>query len=166
MLLDLFNTYRADAQHIASVLLALAIWRWGAGPERWLIAVFVATMVAPIHVIQFLEAGHPAVGSYRPVYAGIDVLAGLAFVAIALHANRNYPLWIAAFQLVAIASHGVKAVVDAVTPIAYAIMVVGPSYCQLLLIFVRFVRHVQRTRRFGPYRDWRVVAARDGWLKA
>lgn len=166
MLLDLFNAYRADAQHIASVFLALAIWRWGAGPERWLIAVFIATMVAPIQVIQFLGVNHPAVNGYSAFYAGIDVLAGFAFVAIALQANRNYPLWIAAFQLVAIASHGVKAVVDAVTPIAYAIMVVGPSYCQLLLIFVGFVRHVQRTRRFGPYRDWRVVAARDGWLNA
>jgi hypothetical protein len=165
-MLDLFNTYRADAQHIASVLLALAIWRWGGGPERWLIAVFIATMVIPVHVLQLLIPGHPAFGSYSGIYAAIDLLAGFAFVAIALQANRNYPLWIAGFQLVAIASHGVSAVVDTVSPIAYAILVVGPSYCQLLLIMGGFVRHILRTRRFGLYRDWRRTVPREGWLKA
>jgi len=165
-MLELFNTYRADAQHIASVLLALAIWRWGGGPERWLIAVFIATMVVPVHVLQFLIPGHPAFGGYSGIYTAIDLLAGFAFVAVALQANRNYPLWIAGFQLVAIASHGVRAVVDTVSPIAYAIMVVGPSYCQLLLIMGGFVRHALRTRRFGPYRDWRRGVPHEGWLKA
>lgn len=165
-MLDLFNTYRADAQHIASVLLALAIWRWGAGPERRLIAVFIATMVVPVHFLQAIKSGHPAFSGFAGLYAGIDLVAGFAFVWIALQANRNYPLWIAAFQLVAIASHMVKAMVDAMSPMAYAIMVVGPSYCQLLLIFAGFVRHIQRTRRFGRYRDWRRGVPREGWLKA
>jgi hypothetical protein len=45
-------------------------------------------------------------------------------------------------------------------------MVVGPSYCQLLLIMGGFVRHALRTRRFGPYRDWRRGVPHEGWLKA
>lgn len=165
-MLDLFNTYRADAQHIASVFLALAIWRWGAGPERRLIAVFIATMVVPIYFFQALKPGHPAFSGFAGLYVVIDLVAGFAFVWIALQANRNYPLWIAAFQLVAIASHVVKPMVDAMSPIAYAVMVVGPSYCQLLLIFGGFVRHIQRERRFGPYRDWRADLAVNQRLKA
>jgi hypothetical protein len=81
------------------------------------------------------------------------VLAG--FAAIALNANRNYPLWAAGFQLVAVGSHLVRGLVDSVSPIAYAILAVGPSYCQLALLFAGLLRHRARLRRYGPYRDWR-----------
>lgn len=155
-MLDLFNAYRADTQHIASVILALAIWRWGAAPERWLIAVFIVTMVIPPRFLVWLEPVNPAFGSYDWAYLGTDFVAGGMFVWLALKANRNYPLWIAGFQLVAIGAHTVKGLVDSITPLAYLIMAVGPSYCQLLLIFGGFVRHLQRESRFGPYRSWRV----------
>lgn len=154
MMLELFNTYRTDAQHIASVILALAIWRWGAAPERWLITLFVATMIVPVYVFSIFSSGNLALGPSAPFYVAIDLLAGVGFVAVALKANRNYPLWIAGFQLVAISAHAVKGLVDTVSPIAYLILASGPSYCQLALIFAGFARHVTRTRQFGPYRDW------------
>lgn len=165
-MLDLFNTYRGDVQHIASVLLALAIWRWGAGPERWLIALFIATMVVPVKAFEWLELGSPALGDFASIYVIIDLVAGVGFVAVALKANRNYPLWVAGFQLVAIAAHVVRALVDGVSPLAYLILASGPSYFQLVLIFGGFVRHVLRQRRFGPYRAWRAAPTAKQWLKA
>lgn len=155
MMLDLFNTYRSDAQHIASVLLALAIWRWGGAPERWLIAVFLGAMVAPIHIFELIGLGNPVFGPNAWIWIATDLLAAAGFTLIAVHANRNYPLWIAGFQLVAVSAHGVKGMVDAVSPLAYLILATGPSYCQLLLIFAGFVRHMIRERQFGPYRQWR-----------
>jgi nicotinamide riboside transporter PnuC len=165
-MLDLFNTYRVDAQHIASILLVLAIWRWGAGPERWLIGIFVATMVVPVHIFRVFDLGDAALGPYAWVWAIIDSLTAVAFIAVALKANRNYPLWIAGFQLVAIGAHIVSGLVDAVSPLAYAILAIGPSYCQLLLIFGGFVRHVRRRRRFGNYRAWRPVPRRRSLAQA
>jgi hypothetical protein len=162
MLIDLLNAYRTDAQHLASVLLALAIWRSGAGPERWLIGVFIATMVAPLYLFRWLGLGSPSFGAYAWLWIGIDLVAAAAFITIALMANRNYPLWIAGFQLVAISAHAVRGMVDTVSPLAYLILSTGPSYCQLLLIFVGYVRHTRRVRRFGAYRDWRI--ARDRTL--
>ncbi len=159
-MLDLLNLYRTDAQHIASVLLALAIWRWGAAPERWLIAVFIATMVAPIHLFRLFGLGNPAFGPYAWLWIGIDLFATLAFIVIALNANRNYPMWIAGLQLVAINAHTVRDMGDAVSPLAYVILATVPSYCQLALIFGGFVRHLRRERRFGAYRDWRVTRSR------
>lgn len=155
MLLDLFNTYRVDAQHIASVVLALAIWRWGAAPERWLIAVFLGAMVVPIYVIDVLELGSGMFGPYAWISVGTDLLAATAFILIAVNANRNYPLWIAGFQLVSVGAHAVKGMTDTVSPLAYLILAVGPSYCQLLLILGGFSRHLIRQRQFGPYREWR-----------
>jgi hypothetical protein len=156
MLFDLFNAYRADAQHIASVCLALAIWRWGAAPERWMISLFIVFMVMPIYLFDFLGLGNSMFGPFSWLSIFTDLVAAGGFVVVAVQANRNYPLWVAGFQLVSVSAHAVKGLVDSVSPIAYLILAVGPSYCELLLIFTGFVRHIRRERRFGQYRDWRI----------
>ena len=156
-MLELFNTYRGDAQHIISVLMALAIWRWGAAPERWLIGLFVATMVFPVRLFDWFDLGNVALGPHAWACVALDIAAGIGFVAVALNANRNYPLWVAGFQLVAISAHAVKVLIDAVSPLAYLILASGPSYCQLVLIFGGFVRHRMRLSTFGPYRAWRAL---------
>jgi hypothetical protein len=154
-MLDLFNAYRVDAQHIASVLLALAIWRWGAAPERWMISLFVLCMVVPLYLFDWLDLGDAVFGPFAWLSITTDLLAATGFCLVAVHANRNYPLWVAGFQLVSISAHMVQGLVDSVSPLAYLILAVGPTYCQLLLIFAGFLRHVGRERRFGHYRSWR-----------
>lgn len=154
-LLELFNAYRVPTQHLASFLLAGAIWRWGGAPERWLIGTFLATMVAPMYVVYGFGLGAAQIGPYAGYYAALDGVAAALFMGIALNANRNYPLWIAGFQLVALVAHLVKALVHEVSPLAHAILVIGPSYAQLLLMICGFARHAMRERRFGPYREWR-----------
>ena len=159
--LELLNTYRVPAQHIASLLLAAAIWRWGGSPERWLIGVFLGAMVLPVYLFNWLGIGDAIeIGPYAPIVTLIDMCAAILFVWVALNANRNYPLWVAGFQLVAVGGHLVRSLVDSVSPLAVAILVVGPAYCQLLLLLAGFVRHVQRERRFGQYREWRPSAPR------
>lgn len=154
--LELFNAYRVSAHHVSSLLLAAAIWRWGAGPERWLISVFTLTIVAPVPLANWLGFPVAQTGPYALAYAGLDVVAAVLFIVVALNANRIYPLWIAGFQLVAVATHVVRAVIDNVSELAYAVLVIGPSYCQLFLLLGGFVWHCSRWRRSGPYREWRV----------
>lgn len=163
--LDFFNTYRAPTQHLISVLLAAAIWRWGGSPERWLAGVFVMTMVLPIYVARALGVGPLEVGPYAGVQVLLDLAAVAVFVIIALNANRNYPLWIAGFQLVAVGAHMVRALVDSISPLSFAILVIGPSYGQLLALSVGFARHRLRERRFGPYRAWRSGSPGLGWVR-
>lgn len=158
-LLDLYNAYRVPALHLTSLLLAAAIWRWGGSPERWLISIFLATMVLPVYLVWWLGVGAALeVGPYAPYVLLLDIFAAALFIGVALNANRNYPLWMAGFQLVAVGADLVQALVDSVSPFAVAILVIGPSYCQLALLLAGFVRHVLRQRRFGQYREWRVTA--------
>ena len=163
--LEFFNTYRVPAQHLVSFLLAGAIWRWGGGPERWLIGVFIATMVLPIYMFWMIEPGRELGGLRGAAYLLLDVVAAGLFVAIALNANRNYPLWIAGFQLVAVGAHLVRLLELEVTPLALVVLITGPSYCQLLLLIAGFVRHVMRQRRFGAYCDWRHAPPSMAWLR-
>lgn len=163
-LFELFNAYRVPAQHLASFLLAGAIWRWGGAPERWLIGVFLATMVVPVYVGQSIGLSAADLGPVALAVVSIDLVAAALFVGIALNANRNYPLWIAGFQVVAVGAHLVKALVHQVSPLAHAILVIGPSYCQLFLLIGGFARHTMRQRRFGPYREWRQgLVGTPGW---
>lgn len=155
MILEFLNAYRADLQYIASILLGLAMWRWGAGPERGLAIMFTGVMMAPSVVFRLMSGSAMIFGNLAAVYVAVDVIALAGFVLIGLNANRNYPLWVAAFQIVAVGSHLVRGVVDAVSPLAYMVMAVGPSYCQLVVLLVGLLRHRARFRRFGAYRDWR-----------
>lgn len=163
--LEFFNAYRVTAQHAVAFLLAAAIWRWGGGPERWLIGTFLATMVVPVYGVWWLGLGAAEVGPYAPVLFLIELIAAALFVAIALHANRNYPLWIAGFQLVAVVTHIVQSMVDTVSPLAIAFLIIGPSYGQLLVLLGGFVRHRERERRVGPYREWRLTPPGLRWIR-
>ncbi|MBU7580537.1 MAG: hypothetical protein KAF27_08700 [Porphyrobacter sp.] len=161
-LLDFLNAYRAPAQHIASLLLLAMAWRWGGGPERWLTTTFVGTMVLPVYLTRWLTDAPLGVSPFSGYYTMIDVVAAGLFVGVALNANRNYPLWVAGFQIVALGAHMVHAIPNSASPLGIAILVIGPSYCQLLLLGTGFIRHVQRQRRFGPYREWRVSSPLAG----
>lgn len=153
---ELVLEYRDDAQRVVSLLLAVAMFRWGGAPERASGATFVILFTVPTAASDWFGVGDGRLPLASEVYVALDLAALLLFVLIALNANRNYPLWLAAFQIVATAAHAVRGVVDTVTPIAHAIMVIGPSYFQLALLAVGLVRHVQRKKRYGKYRDWRV----------
>ncbi len=163
-MLEWLNLYRADVQHIASLVLGLAIWRYGAGPERAVAAVFAGFVILPALLTRLSGLDTAMFGDQAWLYILSDGVAAVAFMAIALNANRNYPLWVAGFQIVAISAYMVRGMVDAVSPIAFAILAIGPSYCQLLLLLAGFTNHRLRQRRFGPYREWRLTAPGAGWF--
>ena len=155
-MIELFvSEYRIIAQDVLAFALCGAALIWGGGPERavavtWLVLFQLGTFV------------HGALfeGSFRLVgvdgfLASMDLLAAISFVGIALYANRNYTLWIAGVQLLALTAHFARGFTEMISPIAYAIMVIAPGWFQLLFLAIGLARHVLRTRRHGPYRGWR-----------
>src|SRR5690606_37232759 len=117
-----------DELNMALLAITLAAsLRWGAAPERLCAAVIVGMQGADaaLHAI----AGRGAF--YHSVDVGhlaIDLLAALAFHHIAVNANRIYPLWLAAFQLISVLAHFARQASDTVAGLAYAYLGYGPFY--------------------------------------
>ena len=154
-MLEILLENRVDAQRIFSMVLILAMWKWGRGPERWIASTWFVLFLLPFLVSSTFHGSPLLFTQGGLLYAAIDLLATAIFLGIALNANRNYPLWIAGFQVVAMAAHLTRGLADAVTPLAYAILVIGPSYFQLAIMLVGLIRHVRRQKQYGGYRDWR-----------
>jgi len=125
-----------------------AFWR-GRSEERIAAgACLLATMVTVLVI--------PPVGfryhSVDPVQLAIDVAMLATFVAIALHSERFWPLWVAGLQLTMSTSHIMKAIDSELVPRAYAAAAVLWSYPILLIIL------------FGTWRAHRRHARGDSAL--
>ncbi|KEO86365.1 hypothetical protein EH30_11025 [Erythrobacter sp. JL475] len=155
MLQLLASEYRMIAQDILAIMLLAAAFIWGGGPERavaasWFIIFKVSSFVRETFFTQSLQ-----LMEVDFFLASTDIAAVIAFVWIALYANRNYPLWIAAMQVLAVSAHLARGLVESISPIGYIVMIVAPGWFQLFVLAFGLARHVSRKRKYGPYRDWR-----------
>lgn len=134
---------------------AYALWRGGT-PER-----IGATILA---VGSFLTAAaiDDGRGSFQGVEVDvvvIDILCSLAFVSLALRADRFWPLWLAALQVGGTAGHAVKFIDPHIVPRAYAFMLAAWAYPMLVLLFAGTWRHRRRLARFGFDKSWSPATA-------
>lgn len=136
---------------------ALAVWamRRGGGPERICSAIFVA-MFAADRFYDLLVRPAFELETVDTWLFALDIAVLAAIVPVALRANRLYPMVLAACQLIAVNSHLARDSFEQVTPVAYAVMVIAPSYLQLMILAGGIWAHTKRVERYGPYRDWRM----------
>lgn len=139
----------------------LAMLVWGGGPERALAGFWLTRFLT--------EAIYHWVFGYRMIYvrvdwyhASIDTVATVVTLLIALKANRMYALWIATFQLFVLSGHLARAKIEGVTQLDYALMLDIPQWLMLLTMMIGFKCHLDRRRKYGPYRDWRWQARPGG----
>ncbi|MGN6498596.1 MAG: hypothetical protein ACTHKM_00435 [Tsuneonella sp.] len=167
-MLESYNLLRTHLQTVAFFALAFAAWRWGGGPERATAAILIWFRLADWSYHGVFQQALDLT-NIDLAHALIDFVAGIAAFAIALLANRIYSLWFAAAQLLAVLAHIARMLAVAIHPIAYAVMIMAPSYLQILLLAGGLWAHHRRVKRFGPYRSWRLssnplpVRARAGW---
>lgn len=148
---------RSLAQDLLLYGLTIFALFWGANPERMAIGIWWACFELPSLALLNWFGYQLSVTDIDPFLASKDIIAATFWTALALYANRNYTLWIAGVQLVAVGSHVARGMVEEIAPIAYVFLVVVPGWMQLLLMLTGFVRHFYRTRKYGKYRDWRIV---------
>ena len=156
MLELLFSDYRAEAQNILAYSLCLIAFIWGAAPERVIATTWLVLFEFSYPIYDYFWRDSLKLTQIDLSWAFTDVAAGFAFFAVALNANRNYPLFIAAMQLLAISAHLSRGLIEAIEPIAYLFMVIAPGWLQLIIFAAGLTRHIQRKRRYGSYRSWRI----------
>ncbi|MEP0390976.1 hypothetical protein [Erythrobacter sp.] len=150
--------YRGQIQDGVLIAVCVGAFIWGGGPEKFVAATWLVIFEGLAWAKNWMIGDSVQLSDVDWFLASLDVLAGAVFVGIALYANRNYTMWIAAMQVLAVMAHLARGVADLIAPIAYAIMFIVPGWLQLFLLGAGLMRHILRKRKHGPYRDWRTVS--------
>ncbi|WP_395333903.1 hypothetical protein WBP06_08860 [Novosphingobium sp. BL-8H] len=146
---------RAYLLHALLIVLFVQALRRGAAPERILTTTLLGMLV--IDRIYHLITNQHAV-MFMGVNLGhfaIDCIGLAVFLTVALCANRSYPLWIGAAQLIAFSSHIYPMLVQDLRGPAYLAMSIMPSYVQATAMACGLIAHTRRLKTPGSYRSWR-----------
>lgn len=130
----------------------------GASPER------IGAIILLVGSLLTLATISTQAGSYGAVETGVfivDLATLAAFSALALRAERFWPTWVAALQLLGTSGHLVKLTDPDLLPRAYAFAAIFWSYPMLLLIALGTWRHQRRLAAFGVDRSWSSSSGRS-----
>src|SRR3569623_2487075 len=125
-----------------------ALWR-GGQPERFVAAIFL--IAAPL--ASALYSAHRWHGMQLGIFAADTVMLVL-LLAIAMKANRYWPIGLAAMQLLQVTGHLLKLADPHMLPVLYWISAVVWAYPMLVLLWLGTIRHHNRVKKFGPERSW------------
>jgi len=134
----------------ATVLFAA---RKGDEPERLVASILLATF--GLDVANHALFGDPAWFAVNPGHLVIDAWAFITLLWVALRANRGWPLWITASQVLVVLGHVAKLWDMGMVRRAYWAMTQVPFTFQLVVLLVGTIAHEQRARRIGRYHSWR-----------
>lgn len=141
------------AEHGAFVALFLLALVCGAAPERILAGMAVAALL--VHRLYHILLGTVLVHGADLGHLAVDIAWLAGIFAVALRANRVYPLWIGGMQIVAVMAHVYRLCLSEITSFACDLMSTMPSYFQLLALALGLTCHVLRRKRLGSYPSWR-----------
>lgn len=123
----------------------------GGAPERIGMAIVAANAI-----LSFVAVSAPAI-RFRGVEVGVfivDVAAFLAFVPLALRADRFWPIWVSALLGLGVLGSLAMLLHPRVIPWAYAVVLSIWSYPILLLIAGGTFAHRYRLKRNGADPSW------------
>lgn len=153
-MLQLILNNRFAFQFGLMVVVCVLSIRKGGAPER-ATALVILGMFAADRCYHLVLNRDVMLASVDLFHAALDLVAAIALVVIALRANRMYTLWIAGLQLIALSAHLAREMTEGMSPIAYAILYILPSYFQILALALGLLMHRKRLALYGPYRGWR-----------
>jgi len=126
-----------------------ALWRGGT-PERLVALTFL--VLGPLSGVVH-SRGRP----WHDVDVGVfllDFVMLLLLVALALKANRYWPIGMAAMQVFQVLGHLIKLADPRMLPLLYWISAAVWAYPMLILLLLGTVRHRNRVKRLGPEPSW------------
>lgn len=146
---------QASATLLLVLLTAVPAFRRGGPPEK--LAAGVITTWFVIDIAYHVVFGPSGFASVDPVHLVLDGAELIAIFWLALSANRMWPLWAAAAQLICYTGHVAAFIEPGGMRRAYWAMTQLPPFIQLLALVLGARAHARRERRVGPYRSWRAA---------
>ena len=140
---------------IVLIFTALFAARKGDEPERLVATVLVSTFL--LDVVNHLLFGDPAWYTVNPGHLVIDTWAFVSLLWVALYANRGWPLWVSASQVLVVLGHFAKLWEVDMVRRAYWTMTQMPFLFQIVVLAIGTGAHMQRQRRIGRYHSWRLT---------
>lgn len=125
-----------------------------AAPERILTGLLCA-MIGADRIYHAISPTPILWGHTDLVHVGIDAAMLACTGVVAIYANRVYPLWIGAAQIIALSGHAYRLTLSRINEFAYDMMVMLPSYIQLIAMALGLAFHMSRRRKLGSYPSWR-----------
>ena len=132
----------------------LSWWRGGA-PERAMATCFALGFIATLTSYSSLPVRFTTV---ETAVAMVDVVMLIVILAIAMKADRLWPMLVAGLQLDIVMVHALKAIDADVMRSIYAIMMTVWAYPQLILLVIGIARHRSRLRKLGSDQSWTTPA--------
>lgn len=139
---------------IAIAAIAIFAFRKGGEPERLVAAVLLAS--AGLDVINHILFGEPAFYLVNPGHLVIDVWSMIALMWVALRANRAWPMWVSAAQIIVVLGHVSKIVELSLVRYGYYAMTQVPLNVQAAALLIGTIAHMRRQERIGNYNAWRL----------
>lgn len=137
---------------LALALYAAAMVR-GSAPERILAGTLLATTVLGMIVVRLMDTQLSISACWADLV--IDLLAFGVICTTAMRANRVYPVWLGAVQIVKLTSRIWCLALAKPALRAHLMMDAVAFYTQLTIMGLGFAYHVVRSRRLdGGYPDW------------
>jgi hypothetical protein len=130
----------------------------GGPPERigagiFAISALLSTAAVSAHPIRYI--------SIEVGVLAVDLAMLAALLALALRAERFWPLWVSALHIIGTAGHAVKAFDPEVLRLGYAFAMAFWSYPMLLLLVAGTWCHRKRLKRNGADISWSSSFARS-----
>ncbi|MBO9711912.1 hypothetical protein [Sphingomonas sp.] len=122
----------------------------GGAPERIVAALLFGSAVATV-VVQQMHA------QFEDTEVGtlvVDALLLAGLVAVALQANRYWPIWMTAIHTIAVAVHGAKIAVPSLLPMIYSVAAALSAFPILALLAIGTWRHRRRLNESGIDPSW------------
>jgi len=142
---------------LSAAIIGFAVRR-GGQPEKFGAAVIALNLCIDLAVRQW--AGRWDFTAFSTTRFVIDLAEfGLLFF-LAMNANRVWPIFSAAAQLVAIGGSLAVLRSDGGMQVAYWAVTQLPLFGQLAALMIGTFLHSRRQAVIGPYRDWRVAHSR------
>lgn len=127
-----------------------ALWRGGA-PERIAAAAMLGATFASALVRS--DVDHRFIEMEMGLLL-VDGLLLIVLVAIALRADRGWPLLVAGLHLVTVGTHAIKLIEPDMIRVTYAVMLAFWSYPMVITLAIGTWRHRRRLRVHGVDRAW------------